>query len=134
VFRFNHKIHLQLTDLMLGFAKQDSGDESEKANGSGALLDETTAVCLACHHGMTSAVKGGLENYPTMQRCLACHEVQGDAMNNCATCHLPGADLFPSNHQSATFFDDHSAEEANHDSETCRMCHTPGFNPCTQCH
>lgn len=133
-FQFNHRIHVQLTDLMLGFANLDSAGEPGQASEKVALFDETTTVCLACHRGMTSTDTGGLENYPTMKRCLACHEGQGDAMNHCATCHLPEADVFPSDHQSNTFFDDHSAEAANHDSEACRMCHTPGFNPCTQCH
>lgn len=134
VFQFNHKIHVQLTDLMLGFATSDSADEPGKAGEIGTLLDETSEVCLACHRGMKSAAAGGLENYPTMQRCLACHEEEGDAMNHCATCHLPEADLLPSSHQSDTFFDNHSSEDANHDSDVCRICHTPGFNPCTQCH
>ncbi len=134
VFRFNHKIHVQLKDLMLGFADQESAGEPGQDSEERAIRDQSTVVCLACHRGMTSAQAGGSENYPTMKRCLECHEVQGDAMNHCATCHLPEADLFPSDHQSNTFFDDHSSESASHDSEACRMCHTPGFNPCTQCH
>lgn len=131
---FNHSVHVRLTELMLAFSAQESDGGPRQGNGEVAVLDETTRVCLACHRGMTGAGLGGIENYPTMKRCLACHEEEGDAMSNCATCHLPEADLFPTDHESDTFFDDHSAESARHDSETCRMCHTPGFNPCTQCH
>jgi hypothetical protein len=119
---------------MLAFSDQDSADDPEKGNEKVAVSDETTRVCLACHQGMTNASLGGLENYPPMKECLTCHEEEGDAMSHCATCHLLEADLFPKDHQSDTFFDDHSAEAASHDSEICKMCHTPGFNPCTQCH
>lgn len=131
---FSHSAHLSMRDLMVGFSGSADPETSEFERAETNVLEETSTICLACHAGMTSASSGSLENYPTMKRCLLCHEEKGDAMNHCDTCHPSAMDLLPTDHRADTFFDDHSSEGAKHDSETCEMCHTPGFNPCTQCH
>jgi hypothetical protein len=132
---FSHEQHLGIQDLAprivgaLESGRYPEGDPT--AIRRQINLDE---VCTACHRGLEQADLGRLENYPLMSDCLVCHQPKGNAMAECQTCHIPGFDLLPADHKTATFFDEHSSTSQKHNVDRCHQCHTPRFNPCSQCH
>ncbi|GAB4110610.1 MAG: cytochrome c3 family protein [Acidobacteriota bacterium] len=120
---FDHQRHLTIHESRPGSTPAAS---LQGENGSG--------ICESCHHGMREALTTGPENYPTMSHCLSCHQPPRDAMRTCKTCHTDTRNLVPPDHRVPTFFDDHAQMVAETGSTACRMCHTPGYNPCSQCH
>ncbi len=133
--KFNHQLHLSIPDLA-GRIPGASGSEVPPAGSSdpSPTAAEASKICIACHRGLDQVDFGGPRNMPLMSDCLTCHTPEGNAMHHCGKCHVADFDLFPASHRPEDFFDSHSSEEAAHNLAECRECHTPNFNPCTQCH
>lgn len=132
---FSHQRHIGIQDLtarIVGALESGSYPEGDPA----AIRKEINAeeACSACHRGLKQAALGTRENYPLMSDCLVCHQPKGNAMAECRTCHVRDFDLLPPDHRTATFFDNHSSGSQKQNAARCRQCHTPRFNPCTQCH
>jgi hypothetical protein len=132
---FNHERHLGISDLVVRLVKAlESGSYPEGNPAAIRSQIDSDEVCTGCHRGLQQTDLGRREHYPLMSDCLACHTPAGNAMAECRTCHVPEFDLLPADHKTPTFFDEHSAEERKQNNERCRQCHTPRFNPCSQCH
>jgi hypothetical protein len=132
---FSHRLHLLLPDLAgplleaLASGRHAGSGPARRHRGI-----DPSRPCSVCHRGLEEVSLGGPDNLPEMADCLVCHTSGGDAMRRCGDCHPPGFDRRPQDHRVVGFFDAHSAAEARPIATNCRMCHTPGFNPCTQCH
>ena len=132
---FSHEQHLRIPDLVarimsaLATGRYPEGDPAAIRRQI-----DSEEVCTGCHRGLEATDLGRRENYPLMSDCLVCHQPKGNAMAECRTCHVPEFNLLPTDHRTATFFDEHSAEDHSYEVARCRQCHTPGFNPCSQCH
>ena len=94
---------------------------------------EKEVECVECHKGFAD-VDYGFETTqpnPSMMQCSTCHNNQAVATSECSACHSVTDNLFPQDHRTATFFDNHkfSAMSAN---ANCAMCHDNVF--CEDCH
>ena len=98
-----------------------------------AHIENVGMECLDCHSGILVSDRPS-HTFPKMEDCVNCHRPAGNALSECGLCHPPESELRPANHLITDFFDEHSSELTDIDRQKCRMCHTPGFNPCTQCH
>ncbi|UCF36782.1 MAG: cytochrome c3 family protein [Acidobacteriota bacterium] len=133
--QFNHELHAAIPDLPSTLKQAlDDGTYPESGFIELAALIRPERNCTGCHRGMENAEFGGPQNYPRMSDCMVCHQTDSDPMKDCVTCHPDEPYRRPVSHMTETFFDDHSAEEGSHDSQWCRQCHMPRFNPCMQCH
>ncbi len=121
--RFSHQGHLALGSQLV--TALSAASPPVEAGGT---------VCESCHRGIRQTMVTGPGQYPKMSDCLTCHQSERDAMRACGTCHPDTRDLLPLDHRVPTFFDDHAQVVAQTSSPNCRMCHTPGYNPCSQCH
>lgn len=120
--RFSHQQHLSLEAVLAGAPPDARSDE------------DGPSTCSLCHQGLRETELTGLAHYPAMSDCLKCHQPRADAMRECRTCHPDTRNLMPESHVDAGFFDDHSQTVKALGVDGCRMCHTPGYNPCSQCH
>jgi RNA polymerase subunit RPABC4/transcription elongation factor Spt4 len=120
---FDHRRHIAI-----------EGSQPGRALPPSQLGENESTLCESCHHAMREALITGPENYPKMSHCLSCHQPARDAMRTCKTCHADTRNLVPPDHRVSTFFDDHAQMVAETGSTACRICHTPGYNPCSQCH
>lgn len=132
---FSHQRHVAIPDLtarIVGALESEKYPEGDRT----ALRKQVNPEepCTACHRGLEQTDLGRREHYPLMSDCLVCHTSKGNAMAECRNCHVSGFDLLPVDHKPPTFFDQHSAEGQKHNLDRCHQCHTPGFNPCSQCH
>jgi hypothetical protein len=107
---------------------------------------EAGVACTDCHSDVPSKTVATRDDYPTMDRCIACHEAKG-APTTCTTCHLslPSGRLQTQFKQGelaprrlhafaihdAEFLRDHSAP-AKRDKAYCASCHLESF--CLDCH
>jgi hypothetical protein len=123
---FDHGTHLTSARFREQLGPSAQGDQADP--------EFTKELCLSCHHGMDQVALGTAENFPTMSECLGCHPFQGDPMASCRTCHSTAFNLRPPSHRTKTFFDAHSRTEPPLDRSECHTCHSPEYNPCTQCH
>lgn len=119
---FNHLVHVV-----------GEGEPSPSAVTVG-LGAEDSERCLFCHSGVLTDSPTTLVRYPAMGDCMGCHQPARAALRECGTCHLDTGNLKPESHAHEEFFDAHAQTVAVSGSQECRMCHTPGFNPCSQCH
>lgn len=98
-------------------------------------LNSVGMSCEDCHRGLAETDLAGPENNPKMADCLLCHVPEKAALSECKFCHPDNIDLRPAGHRTGTFFDNHpKIVEKQSDASDCTMCHTPGYNPCAQCH
>lgn len=102
--------------------------------------------CVNCHENVPKKTVATRDDYPTMDRCIACHEKSG-ASTECRTCHetlpsgrlaleYPEGTLKPNRYHSfmihdADFLRDH-AVPAQRDKALCAKCH--GEDYCLRCH
>ncbi|MCK6547679.1 hypothetical protein L6R52_17645 [Myxococcota bacterium] len=102
--------------------------------------------CVTCHANVPKKTLATRDDFPTMDRCIACHESRG-VSTECKTCHLslpsgrlvtelPEGKLEPRRLHSfaihdADFLRDHSTP-ARRDKAYCAKCHAEDF--CLQCH
>jgi cytochrome c7-like protein len=102
--------------------------------------------CAACHGNVPQKTVATRDDYPTMDRCIACHESRG-VSTECATCHFtvpsgriateyPEGQLKPMRLHSfaihdADFNRDH-AVPAQRDKAYCAKCHSDSY--CLGCH
>ncbi|MFO0724993.1 MAG: cytochrome c3 family protein [Myxococcota bacterium] len=102
--------------------------------------------CDKCHARVKDRALATRDDYPTMDRCIACHKEQ-KVPTECSTCHLtqvsgrlvtafPEGELKPARYHasavhSADFLRDHSVP-ANRDPQYCKNCHST--DDCMQCH
>jgi hypothetical protein len=102
--------------------------------------------CTECHSQVPSKTLATRDDYPTMDRCIACHQSRG-VSTACKTCHVTGATgrvvteyaagkLMPVRYHgfaahTGDFLRDH-AEPAQRQPDFCRQCHSQ--DDCLQCH
>ncbi|MBX2813346.1 MAG: cytochrome c3 family protein [Myxococcales bacterium] len=107
---------------------------------------ESGIDCLHCHPQVPKKKLAVRDDYPTMDKCIACHE-KLNISSECATCHHEGANgTLIQNYASGTlkpqryyisaihdahFLSDH-AQAAQRERALCDSCHTP--NDCMTCH
>jgi hypothetical protein len=90
--------------------------------------------CTDCHQGFDKVVfaKETAAGFPNMESCYSCHNTQ-KASNNCETCHSNLTNLFPKNHRSPNFLNEHKVVfDASNSKNNCMMCHSDNF--CQVCH
>ncbi len=103
-------------------------------------------ACLQCHKNVIDKKLATRDDYPTMDRCIECHEEKG-APTTCITCHLSTPQgrvqteyaegklkpnrLFVSAIHDSAFLKGHAAP-AQRDPKLCESCHTK--QDCLQCH
>lgn len=104
-------------------------------------------ACVDCHSRVPSKTLATRDDYPTMDRCIACHKEKG-VSTECRTCHLTlpsgrlqteyagGLKLMPTRLHSfaihdADFLRDHSVP-AKREKAFCKNCH--GEDDCMRCH
>jgi hypothetical protein len=103
-------------------------------------------ACVKCHNNVPKKGVATRDDYPTMDRCIACHQQEGIS-TDCKTCHfvLPSGKLQLEFHEGklspqrlhafaihdAEFEKDHAAA-VKRDKEYCSSCHMESF--CVQCH
>jgi hypothetical protein len=102
--------------------------------------------CAECHGNVAKKTLATRDDFPTMDRCVACHQARKVSVE-CTTCHLslpsgkvateyPNGRLKPNRMHSAAIHDadflhDH-AVPAQRDKSYCAKCHTD--NDCMACH
>ena len=94
-----------------------------------------TVACAACHWGVPHV--GGSTAGPVMRSCFNCHGLShGDlgsiAGAECETCHRPGEELQPANHDEDWVNEGHSPI-ADRGAGDCMMCHSDTAE-CDECH
>lgn len=103
-------------------------------------------ACTECHKNVSGKTVATRDDFPTMDRCIACHE-EKKVSTACGTCHLTGRDgrvrmyypdgvLKPSRYHAfaihdADFLEDH-AVPAQRDKAYCEQCHST--SDCLACH
>ncbi|MBI2375841.1 MAG: hypothetical protein HYV07_17750 [Deltaproteobacteria bacterium] len=103
-------------------------------------------ACTDCHKEIPRRTLATRADFPTMDRCVACHEDRG-APTTCGTCHLTRSDgrvltdlqgqrlqptrFFSSAIHDRRFTTDHSSAARN-DRSLCAKCHTD--RDCLECH
>lgn len=103
-------------------------------------------ACLDCHKNVPNKRLATRDDYPTMDRCIECHEEKG-APTTCITCHLSTPTgrvqtqyaegqlkpnrLFVAAIHDGTFLKSHAAP-AQRDPQLCDSCHQE--KDCLQCH
>jgi hypothetical protein len=102
--------------------------------------------CVACHGNVPKKALATRDDFPTMDRCIECHQEKGIS-TECKSCHLTGATGrlvtdFPSGelmplryHGSAVHTGDFvraHAAPAQRDPNYCKQCH--GTEDCMECH
>ena len=102
--------------------------------------------CIDCHRRVPLATVATRADFPTMDRCVTCHEKEG-VSTECSTCHLTkpsgrlhtkfaSGELKPKRfHLSAIHSGDflrNHAVPAQQDKEYCASCHSQ--SDCLQCH
>ncbi len=104
---FNHKLHLQNSQLKL--------------------------ECESCHKGLGEVDYSwqAAGSKPSMETCYSCHNNTTIASNACESCHISTVNLMPQNHKVVSFIDNHkfAAREFN---ANCAMCHDE--KSCEDCH
>lgn len=103
-------------------------------------------ACVECHDKVPSKAVAGRDDYPTMDRCIACHEDR-EVSVECKTCHVTtvsgriqteyaSGQLKPSRyHLSAIHEGDFlrtHAVPAQRDAQYCEQCHSKSY--CLECH
>ncbi|MCA9553165.1 MAG: cytochrome c3 family protein [Myxococcales bacterium] len=107
---------------------------------------EAEVKCTECHKNVPDKTVATRDDYPTMDRCIACHE-ERDAPVTCQTCHPSGVNgrlvtryaegelkprrLHVAAIHDADFLHDH-AVPARRGPEYCDSCHEK--KDCTSCH
>jgi hypothetical protein len=107
---------------------------------------EHDVKCVDCHDRVPKKTVATRDDFPTMDRCIACHEERG-APTTCKTCHLTGktgrlVTEFPQGKlqprrlhlfavHDGEFLRDH-AVPAQRDRDYCDTCHQEDF--CLSCH
>ena len=107
---------------------------------------EAEVRCTDCHKNVPDKTVATRDDYPTMDRCIECHEARG-APVTCVTCHLsqpngrivseyPEGQLKPRRFHAAAIHDadflrDH-AVPARRNPDYCDSCHEK--KDCTSCH
>ncbi len=90
--------------------------------------------CTACHKGLNEVDYSfeAMGVNPPMDNCYSCHNNKSAAANHCETCHTTTADLYPADHKTASFMEQHKFT-ASAENQNCAMCHdTQDF--CEACH
>ncbi|MEQ9503724.1 MAG: cytochrome c3 family protein [Deltaproteobacteria bacterium] len=107
---------------------------------------EAEVACVECHDRVPTKTVATRDDYPTMDRCIACHEDRG-VSTACTTCHLQtvsgriqtkysSGELKPNRYHLAAihegdFLRTH-AVPAQRDQKYCDNCHTK--SECLECH
>ncbi len=96
-------------------------------------IDKAKVDCNACHANLDQPVaEGKRAHLPMMADCIDCHTTRSVAME-CNTCHLPGENLVPENHN-VMWMQRHGIESTLAESN-CTMCHQSGTKlDCQSCH
>ncbi len=111
-----------------------------------AVHVKSNVACTECHSDVPNKKVATRDDYPTMDRCVGCHQDRGVSVE-CQTCHLkapsgriltkfPQGELKPNRYHSfalhdADFLRDH-AVPAQRDKAYCQTCHSE--SDCLQCH
>lgn len=107
---------------------------------------EAGSECNACHANVPTKTVATRDDFPTMDRCIACHKEKG-VSTECKTCHFAGAtgrlvttfetgQLIPARYHAGAvhtgdFIRAH-AVPAQRDPGYCKQCHGP--EDCMECH
>ncbi|MBI4820244.1 MAG: cytochrome c3 family protein [Deltaproteobacteria bacterium] len=109
-------------------------------------VQTASVACEDCHRRVPTRAMASRDDYPTMDRCISCHEDRG-VPTACGTCHLTRSDgrlltSFPEDQlrprrffgfaiHDRAFATDHE-DAARRDRTFCSSCHTE--SDCLSCH